>query len=231
MARVHRRRQISALLFALVIAILTIFLGQGDNSSLTPLSSDLKRQYFGEKTALDVLETIETKGRAPKTGYSRDRFGGDWDKIDGCSVREMILARDLEKIVRADDCSVQSGTLQDPYTGKTIEFVRGPSTSQLVQIDHVVALSDAWQKGAQQLTEAERTKLANDPLNLLAVDGSTNQQKSDGDASTWLPPNKSFRCQYVARQVAVKVKYRLWMTISEKSTIKNILTKCTESLA
>ncbi len=231
MARVHRKRQISALLFALVVAVFIIFFGQADNSSLAPLSPELQRQYFGEKTALDVLDLIEVKGRAPKTGYSRDKFGAGWGKIDGCSVREMILARDLDNVVRDDDCSVLSGVLGDPYTGEKIEFNRGPSTSQLVQIDHVVALSDAWQKGAQQLTEVERNRLANDPLNLLAVDGSTNQQKGDGDASTWLPPNKPFRCQYVARQVAVKVKYRLWMTDPEKMTIKNILVKCTGSLA
>jgi hypothetical protein len=95
-----------------------------------------------------------------------------------------------------------------------------------VQIDHVVALSDAWQKGAQQLTRAQRIQLANDPLELLAVDGPANQQKADGDAATWLPSNKAFRCQYVARQVAVKQKYTLWVTDAEKQAVADILKDC-----
>jgi hypothetical protein len=121
---------------------------------------------------------------------------------------------------------VVSGILNDPYTGKVVTFKRGVTSSQEVQIDHVVALSDAWQTGAQQLTAQTREAFANDPLELLAVDGRTNQQKSDGDAATWLPPNKSFRCQYVARQVAIKKKYNLWVTSAEKDAITHVLSTC-----
>ena len=124
-----------------------------------------------------------------------------------------------------DNCKVQSGKLSDPYTGEFILFHRGEN-SNAVQIDHVVALSDAWQKGAQQLSFIERVSLANDPLNLLAVDGPANQQKSDSDAASWLPPNKSFRCQYVARQIAVKQKYRLWVSVAEKSAMRGVLGVC-----
>lgn len=141
-------------------------------------------------------------------------------------MRNIILARDMVDVVVDDLCRVQSGTLHDPYTSETIVFQRGESTSQLVQIDHVVALSDAWQKGAQQLSYENRVELSNDPLNLLAVKGASNQQKGDGDAATWLPPNKAFRCQYVARQVAVKQKYSLWLTSAEKSAIAQILSQC-----
>ena len=125
-----------------------------------------------------------------------------------------------------EKCRVQSGVLDDPYTAKSIKFQRGEKSSQAVQIDHVVALSDAWQKGAQQLSVEQRKQFANDPLNLLAVDGPANQAKGDGDAATWLPENKSFRCQYVARQVAVKRKYNLWMTEAEKSVISDLLKVC-----
>ncbi len=124
-----------------------------------------------------------------------------------------------------DNCKVQSGKLNDPYTGEVILFHRGEN-SNAVQIDHVVALSDAWQKGAQQLSFIERVILANDPLNLLAVDGPANQQKSGSDAASWLPPNKSFRCQYVARQIAVKQKYRLWVSVAEKSAMRGVLGAC-----
>jgi hypothetical protein len=143
-------------------------------------------------------------------------------------MREYILARDLTQVTfRPDDgCTVVSGTLDDPYTGKTIHFTRGPSTSEAVQIDHVVALGDTWQKGAQQLSPQTREQLYNDPLELLAVDGTANQQKGDGDAATWLPADKAYRCRYIARQIAVKAKYHLWVTGAEHDAMAHILSTC-----
>ena len=178
-----------------------------------------------DQLALHALESLAVKGRAPKTGYKRTEFGNGWQKSGSCTTRELILARDLEH-TQIRDCKVYSGTLNDPYTGKRITFLRGPESSDDIQIDHVVALSDAWQKGAQNLDTNLRETLANDPLELIAVDGGANQQKSDGDAASWVPPNKAFRCRYVARQIAVKQKYQLWVTSSEKETIKSILTVC-----
>lgn len=182
-----------------------------------------------EGSALEQLETIEIKGRAPQTGYSRDEFGNGWLDPDGngCDARNDMLARDLDHVTTRDDnCTVLTGALDDPFTDTTIEFVRGPETSMEVQIDHVVALSDAWQKGAQQLPEEQRERFANDPLNLLAVEGRANQQKSDADAATWLPPNKAFRCEFVSIQTAVKAKYQLWVTEAEYEAIRDILTEC-----
>ncbi|WP_307807511.1 HNH endonuclease family protein [Naasia sp. SYSU D00948] len=179
--------------------------------------------------AVDVLATLEVKGRAPKTGYDREEdFGTAWLDVDrnGCDTRNDILQRDLDGELLSGPCKVLSGTLSDPFTGRTISFVRGEATSSLVQIDHVVALMDAWQKGAQQLTQEERIRFANDPLNLLAVDGSANSQKGDGDAATWLPANRPFRCEYVARQVAVKAAYRLWVTAAERDAIARVLDTC-----
>ena len=177
-------------------------------------------------SAYQALSSLEIKGRAPKTDYTREQFGADWVTANGCDTRNIILNRDLLDVVTNDQCQVVSGTLNDPYSGKVIAFARGSDTSSAVQIDHVVALSDAWQKGAQQMTSEQRLALANDPLELLAVDGNTNMQKSDGDAATWLPPNKSFRCQYVARQIAVKQKYSLWVTQAEHDAMADILNKC-----
>lgn len=181
--------------------------------------------------AAAALKTLPIKGRAPKTGYTREQFTNGWNKSSGCDTRNRILQRDLTNITYRPTtsptvCEVASGTLQDPYTGKTIQFTRGAETSSAIQIDHVVAISDAWQKGAQQLAYSARNQLANDPLELLAVDGPANQQKGDGDAATWLPPNKAYRCQYVARQVAVKKKYSLWVTRSEYDAINNVLSTC-----
>ncbi|UEL29413.1 DUF1524 domain-containing protein [Pseudarthrobacter sp. L1SW] len=185
--------------------------------------------------AIDLLATLPIKGRAPKTGYDRALFGQAWLDVDrnGCDTRNDMLKRDLTRISYTNSvpCKVQSGTLADPYTGTTISFLRGSGTSSKVQIDHVVALSDAWQKGAQQLTTEQRTAFANDPLNLQSTDGPTNMKKGDGDAATWLPPNKGFRCEYVARQISVKATYSLWVTQAEHDTMARILADCSGQLA
>ena len=185
--------------------------------------------------ALRILNTLPVKGRASKTGYSRAQFGDAWSDIDhnGCDTRNDILNRDLtaKQHKNSRGCVVISGILNDPYTGKVINFMRGKDTSEQVQIDHVVALSDAWQSGAQEISAQERLQLANDPENLLAVDGPANQQKSDSDAATWLPANASFRCSYVARQIRVKAKYHLWVKPAEKEAMINVLTPCTGAAA
>ncbi|BBX23520.1 hypothetical protein MTER_29310 [Mycolicibacter terrae] len=180
------------------------------------------------------LDALPIKGRAPKTGYERALFGPAWsddvtvpDGHNGCDTRNDILRRDLVDIEikpGTNDCVVASGVLNDPYTGTAIAFQRGRGSSQAVQIDHVVALSDAWQKGAQQWDEPTRRNFANDPLNLQATSGPINEQKGDGDAATWLPPNKSYRCEYVSRIVEVKSGYGLWVTQAEHDAIARILT-------
>jgi hypothetical protein len=188
-----------------------------------------------ETKAATVLETLSVKGRAPKTGYTRAQFGPSWADVDrnGCDTRNDILTRDLFEIVYREgtrDCIVLSGVLIDPFSGEAIAFTRGVATSSEVQIDHSVALSDAWQKGAQKLSADTRKAFANDPLNLMAVKGRLNSQKGDGDAATWLPPLKSYRCAYVARQIAVKAKYSLWVTLAEKNAMATILSKCPQQL-
>ncbi|MEU6593050.1 HNH endonuclease family protein [Streptomyces sp. NPDC046881] len=181
----------------------------------------------GGGAALAAADSLAVKGRAPKTGYSRDRFGTAWADTDSnsCDTRDDILKRDLDKVrFTGGSCKVSYGLLEhDPYSGKEITYRRGRSQ---VDIDHVVALSDAWQKGAKYWEPSKRIALANDPLNLLAVDAGTNRGKGDGDAATWLPPNKAYRCTYVAAQVAVKKKYGLWVTAAEKAAMKKVLAGC-----
>ena len=184
-------------------------------------------------SGLSVIQAQVTKGRAAKTGYTRAQFGPTWADVDrnGCDTRNDILKRDLTNEVfkeKANGCTVLSGTLVDPFSGETINFVQGAKTSSDVQIDHSVALSNAWQTGAFKLTPEQRKAFANDPLNLLAVKGKLNSQKGDGDAATWLPPLKSYRCDYVSRQIAVKMKYKLWFTAPEKEAMIRILKTCPE---
>ena len=208
---------------AIFAAVVLLLAGQGTESfakSVTPIGA-----------ASDALAGLAVKGRAPKTGYARSQFGQAWADVDrnGCDTRNDILKRDLTDLIfkaGTRNCLVLSGTLVDRYSGETINFVRGNVTSMEVQIDHVVALSNAWQTGAFKLTVVQRTALANDPLNLFAVKGRLNSQKRDGDAATWLPPLKSFRCAYVAQQIAVKAKYGLWVTPPEKAAMVSILSKC-----
>ena len=192
--------------------------------TLEPGTQPAAPTISNDTTALATLDSLAVKGRAPKTDYSREQFGNGWIKVNGCDTRNIILYRDLENPVLDGECDVVSGTLNDPYTGETIHFQK--SDGNMVQIDHVVALSDAWQKGAQLLSREIQVQLANDPLELLAVAGSANQQKGDADAASWLPKHKPFRCEYVARQIAVKQKYDLWVTEAESNAMRDVLGRC-----
>ncbi|MDX6246267.1 MAG: hypothetical protein QOE76_3990 [Frankiales bacterium] len=172
------------------------------------------------------LADLTIKGRAPMTGYSRAQFGPAWPKLGGCDSRNVVLRRDLRTtVLRAGGCVVLTGTLVSPYTKSVIHFVRGPLSAQ-AQIDHVVALGDAWQTGAQGWTKQKREAFANDPLELLAVDGPSNEAKGDSDAASWLPPNKAFRCAYGQLQVRVKAKYGLWVTQAEHDALGRLVNLC-----
>lgn len=223
------RTRRASLVSSLLVVLLIVLLPQYFQTTLTREDSTPdKTSSTSQVLATDALQQLTVKGRAAKTGYERAQFGSGWRTENGCDVRNVILIRDLEKVELNDECQVLSGVLYDPYTAKEIKFKRGPGTSSEVQIDHVIALSNAWQTGAQQLEYDERIEFANDPLNLLAVDGPANQQKGDSDAATWLPSNKPFRCQYVARQIAIKQSYQLWVTPAEKSAMVRVLQSCPE---
>ncbi|MFI7743085.1 excalibur calcium-binding domain-containing protein [Kocuria rhizosphaericola] len=175
-----------------------------------------------------ALEDLPVAAAGTMSDYDRDALFGGWIDADGdCEdSRNEVLARDLTGITSADGCRVDTGTLADPYTGASIDFVRGVATSNDVQVDHVVSLGNAWVTGARRLSQADRVALANDPLNLLAVDGPTNGSKSDQDASEWLPPNRAYACDMVAVQIAVKSRYDLWVTAPEKDAMAEVLAGC-----
>lgn len=227
----RRRRAAVIILAALSICVGVFYEAWQESrmpSTVSVQSANTTVQTTAAGSAAEALGKLAIKGRAPKTDYKRSQFGDGWSRVGMCDVRNHVLKRDMTdvKTVSDTDCTVLTGTLDDLYTGKQINFVRGPQTSDDVQIDHVVALSDAWQKGAQQMTPEKRLEFANDSLNLLAVDGPANQKKSDSDAATWLPPNKPYRCRYIARQIAVKVKYMLWVTQAEHDAMRSVLNAC-----
>lgn len=170
----------------------------------------------------------ELEVREPYLGaYSRDAFGQKWsDDVtvegghNGCDTRNDVLRKQLEGVVvkpGTRGCKVLSGTLTDPYSGVTVGL---PD----VQIDHVVALANAWQTGAFSWDDEKRRNFANDPRNLLAVKGSLNEQKKASDAAGWLPPQG--QCEYAARQVEVKAAYGLWVTAEEKEALRHVLAGC-----
>lgn len=198
---------------------------ESDNLVLSPSPSN---PDGNAPFATTVLAELEIKGRAPKTSYSRDEFYSGWPEVEGCSLRQRIIKRELGESATLDsnNCTVIAGEFDEPYTGAHMTFSEKSDFSKGLQIDHVVALSDAWQKGAQYMSAEIRYNIATDPLNLLAVESKANQGKSDGDAATWLPPNKSFRCAYVARQISVKYKYNLWITEAEHDAMARVLETC-----
>lgn len=235
MARSYRAHRVgAALVLALAFAAFIFFNPKAYEEARLLGLGDKLPEYKLEQTpadsllAKDVLENLAVKDKYTETKYYRKAFYDNWGQTaSGCNTREAILVRDLTNVVyKSNSCKVQSGTLSDPYTGKTIEFVRGQETSSAVQIDHVVALSNAWASGAALLDKDTRYEISQDPLNLLAVDGPANQEKSDQAADTWLPSNEAFQCQYVARQISVKYKYKLWVTPAEKLAMQKVLANC-----
>ncbi len=190
------------------------------------------------KAYLGYLSKLSVKGRGSMTGYSREQFGSSWTDTaggtyarNGCDTRNDMLGRDLTKVVfkaGTRDCKVLSGVLPyEPYIGTTnrpFDISKGYAYS--LDAEHIIALGNAWVSGGAQLSKDKRTALANDPDNLMMVDPSANRQKGDGDAATWLPKNKAYRCTYIVRQVKVKARYGLSVATAERDVMKNILTGC-----
>lgn len=204
------------------------FRGASEPAGTPPAGTTPRTDTARADTARAVVAGLEVKGRAPRTGYDRAEFGQAWADVDrnGCDTRNDMLRRDLVEVVIKEGtrgCRVESGVLSDRYSGERVPFVRGDRN---LEVDHVVALSDAWQKGAQQWTPEQRTAFANDPLNLVVTTRTLNQQKGAGDAATWLPPNRAYRCGYVARQAAVKQRYGVWVTRAEQDAMLRVLAAC-----
>jgi hypothetical protein len=174
----------------------------------------------------------------PAANYDVKAFGEGWASIGGgCNVREAVLARDLANITYSPGsrCQVATGTLTDPYRGFTVDFTRGQTSSQAVQIDHVVARAVAWRTGANTWTDAERVEFSNDTLNLLAVDGPSNGSKSDKTLSEFATATTKQgepalatdgHCDFTARYVSVVVKYGLGMYPADKDFAVSTLTRC-----
>lgn len=219
--------RIAILLVVAVVAGISIGLLM---PKVNPTVGEMTGEYVATGSAAEALQSLTIDDQPSRAGYDRDSFGFRQtdDDGNGCDVREDVLARDLTDVQykNSRSCQVASGTLDDPYTGQTIQFVRGVKTSSVVQIDHVVALENAWQSGANMWDHAKLYQFGNDMYNLLAVDGPANQQKGSASAAYWLPTNSEYRCDYVARQIGVKDKYGLTVTTQEKRAMLSVLHGC-----
>ena len=242
----RRRRRLGLLLAVLVVGAVAGVLLWQERSAPDQVSGASPTWRAGQPTSSTTtanprfdltrqqLEALPVRGWDRVSDFQRYQFGEAWsDDVNvefghnGCNTRDDILRRDLENlVVRPFTCFAQSGTLVDPYTGTTIEFVRGPQTSNSIEIDHVVALADAWYKGARAWDRQRRLDFANDPRNLLAVSPRANFDKAFRDAAGWLPPNEALRCDFVARQVEVKTAYGLWLSAKEKRAMTDVLSHC-----
>jgi len=209
---------------AIIIAIAVgVWVGAESDAGSTELQGD------GSALSETILALPAVSGW--RDGYERDLFGDGWLDTDrnGCDTRNDILARDLEGErfkPGTQDCVVLEGVLHDPYTDTVIDFVRGNDTSELVQIDHVVALSWAWGHGAADWSEEKRKAFANDPLNLLAVDGATNAAKSDSGPAEWVPPVAGYHCAYAERFTAVLDDYDLAIGNTDRQALLALAEEC-----
>ncbi|WEV64323.1 HNH endonuclease family protein [Bifidobacterium sp. ESL0732] len=230
----QRRVNLDSLLVRfLILLMVASLIGIGFGLILPKVSkpfAQMTGQYVATGPVAQVLATLPVDDHPSTRGYDRDSFGYNTtdDDGNGCTIRDDILKRDMTSVryKAPSACQVKTGALQEPYTGKSIRFVRGKQTSAAVQIDHVVALENAWQSGASKWDAATKQQYGNDAYNLLAVDGPANQQKGSASAAYWLPINRRFRCSYVARQVGVKQKYNLSVTTPEKQAISKVLKTC-----
>lgn len=201
-----------------------LFVEQGDMPTVAP--------------GTDVLAGVaQVPLRIRGFDYRRTAFGDSWTDDNpapgghnGCDTRNDILDRDLiaKTYVSIKRCpnAVGTGTLHDPYTNATIAFVRGNRVGASVQIDHIVPLALAWDLGARDWTDDLRLRFANDPANLLAVEGQANQDKGDSEPALWLPPNVAFRCQYAVQFIAVLRGYGLPVDAPSAVVLRDAAATC-----
>jgi hypothetical protein len=221
-----------AVMLAIVVAIqVTTASGRGDRFVA---DADVPTVAPG----VDILAGIPLIPiRVREHDYRRAAFGDAWTDDNtapgghnGCDTRNDILDRDLVDktftAIKRCPTAVATGTLHDPYTNDTIPFTRGNQVGASVQIDHIVPLALAWDLGARDWSDDMRRRFANDPANLLAVQGQANQDKGDAEPADWMPPNHAFWCQYSVQFAAVLRGYALPIDDRSAVVLRDAATTC-----
>ncbi|WP_181009870.1 HNH endonuclease family protein [Ornithinimicrobium sufpigmenti] len=238
-SRTRRRRVLLGGGLALVAAAAVASAVIGSDSGLqadAPHASDLPAALVPEVgwdpiAALGSLTVIDDGTSLARTAYDRDFFGQRWLDVDrnGCDTRNDTLRRDLDDLAVREGtqgCVAQSGVLVDAYTGEEFVFERGTAHAGELHVDHIVALSDAWHKGAEGWSEDRRAEFANDPTNLVVTFGPVNLSKGANDAASWVPPDEDAWCGFAVHVVWVKEEYDLAVTEDEVDSLGQLLSTC-----
>jgi hypothetical protein len=216
---------VRAVLLLALLALATIPAAACTRVDAAPASTapDAASAGAGPSALLDRLAVGPEQDAAT---YRRAAFGRRWADVDGngCSTRDDVLARDLEQVRRRGRCVVVAGTFTDVYTGATGRFEK--ARADLVQIDHVVALAEAWRSGASTWTEDRRLRYANDPTVLVVTTRAVNSGKGDQDAGTWAPADRSRACRFARMVVEIKTAYGLSVDPRERAGLRSDLAGC-----
>jgi hypothetical protein len=212
-ARRIRRIAVLAATSALAATGLLATAPAAQASPPTPVSAATARTYLGQLTV---------KAESSSSGYSRDLFP-HWSTQSGsCNTREVVLKRDGTNVQQNSSCAAVSGRWYSEYDDAIW------SAASDVDIDHVVALSEAWRSGAAGWTTSKRQQFANDLTRpqLIAVTDNVNQAKGDLDPAEWLPSRTAYRCTYARMWVHVKHYWGLSVDSAEKSVLQSLLNNC-----
>lgn len=186
------------------------------------------------------MQVLSTLTVGTKSNVSSDRKSHQWNKVEGktgnYTTRDLVLERDMNDVTFTSRGNVKSGTLLEPYTGKTIHFQRGQSNKTEggsasnrdggIQIDHVVAYAEAYRSGLDKLGFQQRDTYYNDPDVLLASQAEANNVKKDGTIAEWEPSNQAFQCDYASLQIGIKAKYGLMVDQKEHDKLAQVLASC-----
>ncbi|GAA1335488.1 HNH endonuclease family protein [Catellatospora bangladeshensis] len=174
----------------------------------------------GEPAAQLAALTVAPEGRM--TGYSRDRFPHWSSQGDSCDTREVVLRRQGSGVRSDSDCKATAGTWTSAYDGVTV------TDAGKLDIDHTVALAEAWRSGADKWTDERRRAFANDldGRQLVAVSATSNRAKGDQDPAKWKPPLETYWCTYATDWISVKAAYGLTVDQAEHDALAAMIGRC-----
>lgn len=217
----------TGLVYVLGIVIAAFFIGRLTHTDLLSLARDgsdaLSRALGGGSATSSDLSNLKIAKPGSAAGYDRSKFPDDDTNANGCSTRDDVLARDLSDVERRGPCTVTSGTLHDPYTGRTVTYRAADRGT--VRIEHVVPLPVAWRSGAAGWDRGKRTRFANDPDTLLAVDARTARDRDERGPDAWRP-DRRYQCAFAQRYVAVARDYDLTVTKAEHDALAAMIGQC-----
>ncbi len=232
------RKMLLWLAVAAALAVLVAYQTLGSSAAKHAQEFAARADVPTVQPGTDVLAGVAVvPQRTHRYDYHRSAYGEAWDDDNdapgghnGCDTRDDILDRDLvdKTYVSIKRCpnAVATGILHDPYTNTVIAFQRGAKVGEAVQIDHIVPLAYAWDMGASGWPEPLRLRFANDPANLLAVQGQANQDKGDLPPALWMPPNTAFACQYAIQFIAVLRGYALPVDEPSAGVLRQAASTC-----